>query len=143
MFNSAYMHDKVGADKGFSLLELLLVVAMLAVMVSVALPMWQQPQTQVHRQQAWMQLQRLALAQDMYLSQTGHLAETVLELPVALTADSYQYSLLTQNGGWTVVAVVKLTGRQNNDVQCARLQIDQDGNQRAFTEAGTETQSCN
>ena len=52
------MHNNQPA---FSLVELLLVLAIVSVMLALAVPTWRQHQLAAGRQQAWLQLQDLAL----------------------------------------------------------------------------------
>ena len=59
---------------GFSLMELLLVLALVSVIVAMAMavPAWRHNQLAAGRQQAWMQLYRIGLQQEMWHLQYGH-----------------------------------------------------------------------
>jgi prepilin-type N-terminal cleavage/methylation domain-containing protein len=56
---------------GFSLMELLLVLTLVSVILSLAIPTWRQHQLSAGRQQAWLQLQRIGLQQEMWHMQHG------------------------------------------------------------------------
>lgn len=47
-------------------MKLLLVLALVGVMLGLAIPTWRQHQLPVGRQQAWLQLHRIGLQQEMW-----------------------------------------------------------------------------
>jgi Tfp pilus assembly protein FimT len=55
-------------EHGFSLMELLLVLvlALVSVIVAMAVPAWRHNQLAAGRQQAWLQLHRIGLQQEMW-----------------------------------------------------------------------------
>ena len=128
---------------GMSLLELLLVLAILTTMLSMTIPLWQQPKVQAQRLQAWLQLQRLALAQNLYYSQQGAYAERLQDLPLVILDDGYKYSMTMTPSGWILVATVAANDTQQQDKYCWQLRLDQDGNQQSYNHIGALVEGCN
>jgi len=106
---------------GFSLLELLLVLALVSVLMSLALPQWQDQQTKVRRQVAWLNLQHIALAQAEYQHQTGVVAANIADLGVPNKDVGYDYLIRSQEKAFAIVAQVRASGSQQRDTACWQL----------------------
>ena len=127
---------------GFSLLELLLVLAIMSLLVSLALPQWQSQQHLVRRQLAWLQLQNIALAQAEYQQQKGAYAQTMMELGVPATDNAYSYSLTNFTDGFQIVAQVLVPGPQQSDSQCWQLVLHSSVGTYGMSKAGQRQNLC-
>ena len=78
-------------EHGFSLMELLLVLALVSVIVAMAVPAWRHNQLAAGRQQAWLQLHRIGLQQEMWHLQYGNYFTDIASLTPALDTLRYSY----------------------------------------------------
>ncbi len=106
---------------GYSLLEVLLVMAMVVSLVALALPSWREQQYTVRRPLAWLQLQHIALAQSEYKQQTGNFATSLTQLGVPTQDDAYGYSLQVAEESHTIQAKVLSPGPSQGDKTCWQL----------------------
>jgi type IV pilus assembly protein PilE len=129
-------------QKAFSLLELLLVLALVAVLLAFALPAWQQHQRMAGRQQAWLQLQRIGLQQEMWYLQQGTYCDDMSLLTPAPEQILYDYQVQVSATTYLLSAMAKANGPQANDSQCQRLTLASDGETKSYSKT-SESWSCN
>ena len=128
-------------QRGFSLMELLLVLALVSVMLALAVPTWQQHQLAAGRQQAWLQLQRIGLQQEMWHIQHGHyFADIGLAIP-DLEQSRYGYQVHLSDAGFLLSATVNANGPQSHDAFCWRLTLADTGEMKSLGKGG-EIQLC-
>jgi prepilin-type N-terminal cleavage/methylation domain-containing protein len=133
--------NKVQA-RGFSLLEVLLVLALMALLSGLALPYWQAQQYPAKRHLAWLQLQQLLLAQVEHHMQTGAYATDLVVSTNTGQKLGYVYQLqLTEDGLW-LKAIVLESGPQSGDHQCWQLWLHETGQPQAFDKQGNQTLAC-
>jgi prepilin-type N-terminal cleavage/methylation domain-containing protein len=124
-----------GRQSGFSLIELLIVVAIILIILAVAVPQYNKAMMHGREMAAIQQLKTLETAQTQYMSQFGRFATTLAELgpaaagapegpssagliPQSLASGSnsgYNFTLAAQPGGFAVTAVpvsFNTTGRR-------------------------------
>lgn len=129
-------------NQGFSLLEVLLVLALMAVLSGLALPFWQAQQYPAKRQLAWLQLQQLLLVQVEHHMQTGDYAADLVAATNTGQRVGYSYQLqLTEDGLW-LKAIVLESGPQSGDQQCWQLWLHETGRRQAFDRLGNQTLAC-
>ena len=121
-------------QQGFSLMELLLVLALVSVMLAMAVPTWRQHQLAAGRQQAWLQLQRIGLQQEHYIKDIG-LASLAAE-PLR-----YDYQVHLSDVGILLSAMVNANGPQSHDELCWRLTLSDTGEMKSLGKGG-ENQLC-
>ena len=107
--------------RGLSLLELLLVLALVSVLVGLGLPQWQGQHIQLRRQLAWLNLQHIALAHAEYLHQIGDDASDIASLGMPNKDAAYDYLLRSEETAFAIVAKVRAPGSQQNDKACWQL----------------------
>jgi type IV pilus assembly protein PilE len=127
--------------QGFSLMELLLVLALVSVMLAMAVPTWRQHQLAAGRQQAWMQLQRIGLQQEMWHMQHGQYFEDMSLVNPAVERLRYSYQIHLTDAGLLLSATVRANGPQRHDALCWRFTLSDTGAMKSFGKGG-ESQVC-
>ena len=126
---------------GFSLMELLLVLALVSVLLTMAAPTWRQHQLTAGRQQAWLQLQRIGLQQQMWLIQHGRYFEDVSLVRPVVDGLRYSYKIHLLEVGLLLSATVNPSGPQSHDVLCWRLTLSDTGEMQSLGKGG-EMEVC-
>lgn len=129
---------------GLTLVELMVVVAVLAVLAGVAYPLYTNQVQKARRADAKVALERIALAQERFYTLNGAYAGALdvstLQLSTALAGgdseDGY-YELSIVGGGQTFTITASKTGSQAGDDDCATFTIDQLGRKTATDGGGT------
>jgi len=129
-------------QQGFSLMELLLVLALVSVMLAMAVPTWRQHQLAGGRQQAWLQLQRIGLQQEMWRIQQGHYFENIALVNPAVEQLRYDYQIQLSETGFVLSAMVNANGPQRHDALCWHLTLSDIGEMKSLGKGG-EVQVCN
>ncbi|HLK20188.1 MAG TPA: DUF2950 family protein [Bryobacteraceae bacterium] len=129
--------------EGFSLVELLVVMAIIAVVLGVAIPSLQKARLNAEETMVVRELHTIGQAETQYHSQFGKYAATLRELgpPVRGAADGpqaahlipanlasgekngYMFSMTSEAGGFAVVAIPKVFGSTGRRT----FYLDQDG----------------
>lgn len=116
------------AHKGFTLIELMIVVVVIAVLAALAIPAYQGYTEQARRADAKSALLAIQLAQEKYRANNttyGTLAQ--INYPTS-SPDGYYNVAVTVNAGppSTFVATASPTGKQAGD-SCGDFAVNQDG----------------
>ena len=108
---------------GFTLIEIMVTLAILGIIVVIAVPVYNERVVQARRNDAKQQLLRLQLAQEQYRLENNAYATTA-QLGVPVT-DWYTYNVVAQSAtGYTLSATAK--GAQTDDeAACQTLTLDQ------------------
>ncbi|WP_166425087.1 type IV pilin protein [Paraglaciecola sp. 20A4] len=107
---------------GFSLLELMIVIAIAGMLLLVALPSYQRHITHSHRFDAQTALLKWQIQQERYrLSHSTYASNAVLPAPVS---NFYDYSV-SDISATTFTLQAQATGRQEGDSGCTELSLDQ------------------
>ena len=128
-------------EHGFSLMELLLVLALVSVIVAMALPAWRQNQLAAGRQEAWLQLHRIGLQQEMWHLQYGHYFTDIASVTPALDTLRYSYQIHLTKRGFTLLATINVDGPQSHDTRCSQLSLSNTGEVKSLGKGG-EIQAC-
>jgi type IV pilus assembly protein PilE len=137
--------------QGHSLIELLVTLTILSIIVSFALPGWQQLLTTTRRNDATTALTRLASKQEQFYLQQHRYASTAelaLAPPAGLglsTTHTGYYELVSTllTNGFSATAIVTSDGLQRDDTRCWLFGIDATGRRWAETDTGSDsTRHC-
>ena len=141
--------------QGFSLIELLIVVSVLAIVLALGVPGYRQYLIRANRSDATAALLRIAAAQERYYLQNGRYATTRQELEAAppdglgtgkTERDFYVLELAPNGGGpatgFIASATVRLGGAQSDDEECRVFMLDERGQHTAFDRFGDSNERC-
>ncbi len=116
--------------RGFSLIELIIVVAILAIIVGIAVPSYSKYMTQTRRADATTTLMEVASEQFRYYSENNEYTDSMADLGygAADTAPSkeglYTISLESATANSFVITATPVTGAaQENDTECTTLTL--------------------
>lgn len=119
---------------GFTLIEILIVIAIVGILAAIAIPSYTQYMTQTRRLDAKAFLQEVAGEQVRFFSDNNRFATTMTELGYGEedTQDSPDghYTISIANlvpTSFTLTATVVSTGQQANDDKCGNLTLDSTG----------------
>lgn len=136
----------VTPNKGFTLVELLIVVGIIAILATVGWPLYEQQQMKQRRTDAVIALTTLAQEQERSYSQNGSYTTTLSQS----TSDKGYYSLsvsLTCPAGYgdrcyKLTATAVNTQVQYEDTDCRTISIDHIGRKTSANDGGTATTNC-
>ena len=140
--------------RGVTLMELLIVIVVIGILASIAVPSYRQYMMRAQRVDATAALLRVAAAQEKYYLQNNRYADNALlsanqpgGLGITGTAKGF-YSLTVANPtdptvDFVVTATTVSSGPQGNDTNCATFTIDQSGAKTATnSSAADNTDKC-
>jgi type IV pilus assembly protein PilE len=116
---------KTRASQGFSLIELVVVLAITGLLAVIALPAYQGHMRKVRRGDAQGSLQRIQLEQSRWRSQNEAYTSRLSDLGLAtnLSAQAYYQLSITQASSDGFVAQATAIGDQAKDGDCAFMQL--------------------
>lgn len=111
--------------RGFSLIEIMIAVAIIAILAGIALPSYQEYVRTSRRVDGQNSLQQLMLAQEKYRSNNTSYASSLTELPgiQASSADGHYTIAITSANGSGYAATATATGDQAKDSACATMTL--------------------
>jgi type IV pilus assembly protein PilE len=129
-------------QRGLTLIELMVVVAVMAIIASVAYPLYTAQVQKSRRADAKVALQTIALAQERFFTINGEYTGGLSTLQIGTTSEQGYYDLsITLAGGdneqFTATADAVSSGAQGGDSDCAQFTIDQLGVKSATDGGGT------
>lgn len=139
------------AIRGFSLTELLVTLAILALLAAAATPLWVKQLERARRLDATDALMRVAVLQERFQFENGRYAragELAVPPPAGLGVAGtergyYQLRLRAPegglSGGFSVEAIADQEGPQAGDGQCRVLSIDSTGRRASESASGEDT----
>jgi type IV pilus assembly protein PilE len=128
-------------EHGFSLMELLLVLALVSVIVAMAVTAWRHNQLAAGRQQAWLQLHHIGLQQEIWHLQYGHYLTDITSVTPALDTLRYSYQIHITKRGFTLLATTNVDGPKSHDTRCSQLSLSNTGEVKSLGK-GDEIQAC-
>ena len=131
-------------QRGLTLVELMVVVAVMAIIATVAYPMYTAQVQKTRRADAKIALESIAMAQERFYTVNGRYADILSTLQVSAAvqsgaSDEGYYTVAVTNPGGTQLftATASGTGRQAGDTDCASFTINQQGVKTATDGGGT------
>jgi|SRR5690242_10093070 type IV pilus assembly protein PilE len=122
----------MGRMRGFTLLELMIVVVIIAVLAAVAIPTYGRYAFRAHRADGQELLLRVATAQERYYATAnayGGLTDIGFDNPAISEKGFYSVTVVASSSSQAFVATATPVGGQANDV-CGPLTIDNAGVKR-------------
>ena len=123
-------------SRGFSLLEMLIVLVLVGVVGALALPGFRRQMTRVHRTEAMIALLQLQSAEEkFYLRHNAYTSDLTtappggLGIPTTTISNKYLLSIAVADDGQTFIATAAPTptGGQDADQECLAFSIDARG----------------
>lgn len=127
-----HMNKKPTSGIGFTLIELMIVVAILGIIAAVALPSYSNYVKRGHRSEGRAYLMNAAALLERYYSDNNQYAIATDTMPASVAADAGATSETGKYTGSMTVAspfqIYTLTATQNfNDTECGNLTLAHDG----------------
>ncbi len=135
---------------GLTLLELVLVLAISAILLSIAYPVYTDYVQRVRRVEAITALQVIALAQERFYTLQSQYATQLTDLPLDIPAwqagmteqGYYQLALAEQTDTQTYRVTATAAGPQTRDTVCRQYWLDQLGQRGTTNSAGVASAGC-
>jgi prepilin-type N-terminal cleavage/methylation domain-containing protein len=144
--NQKSKHSAKDTKKGFSLIELLLVIAIIGILAAVAIPLFLGQRTKAAHTEAKTNLETIKLLEEKYFSENGfygadgtyQYTESSITLQTLLPEFqpgdpktlNFDYTLVISNTGTQFLATAQ--GKAGTIVEGATFSIDQDNNRSGF-----------
>lgn len=114
-------------QQGFTLIELMVTVAVVGILSAIAYPSYQQYVTRTHRTEAQTVMMSQAQAQERLMTNTGAYASQTINSPEG-SSDSDRYYQITvttpTSGSYSITATPEA---RQNDEKCGTLKLDSVG----------------
>ncbi len=119
---------------GFTLIELMITVVIIAILAAIALPSYRQYLLQSHRLDATTALTQVQMAQERYRGNNTNYAPDFTTLGTTPSSSYYSFSMPSGSYGQDQYSIVATAiGNQASDTACAVIQITQTTSDLTYT----------
>ncbi|WP_113720934.1 type IVa pilus pseudopilin TppA [Aeromonas salmonicida] len=132
----------IGFFRGFSLVELMIVVAIVAILGTIAYPSYQQYLLTSHRVDAKKMLLDAANRQETYFMDFNQYTSSAADLNLSENSDAGHYRLVLSAAGNTFRLSATASGAQGADSDCVVFSIDQNGTRSALDSSDSTNNDC-
>lgn len=143
------MNYKKKKSPGFTLIELMVVIAIVGLLAAIAIPSYKDSTRRANRADAQITLSRLSTLQERYFFRTNQytgdfndLISGVANNTTSITSDDgyYTVALTATASTWSLVATA--TGDQANDTECTTLTLTNLGSKTSADDNAAATTGC-
>jgi len=114
-------------NNGFSLLEILIVIALIAIVSAFSIPYYQQHIISAHRKAAAISLHKLAVAlEQFYMANNTYKNAKIDELKIT-APKHYQIEITDASDSKFSLIARPIDSQAKNDSECGALMLDSDG----------------
>ena len=129
-------------DFGFTLIELMIVVAIIAIIAAIAIPAYSDYVTRARRADGKTALIAIQLAQEKFRANNPAYTATMASLPAATTSPKGYYTLSVSTASSTAYIAIAAPTIAQVDPECGSLIIDQNSSEAVTGTASATPDKC-
>ena len=134
---------KIRTAKGFTLIEIMLVVALLAILVGIAIPAYNKQKLKGNRATAINALTTAAQAEERWYTDNGTYTGNAADIGLPATTEGGRYNLgVASPTSDTFTVTATAASGQLADENCREFTIDQAGRKRSEDKDGNPSEGC-
>lgn len=139
---------RAGQENGFTLMELMIAIVVVAILTSIAIPTYNQQIQKSRRTEAQIALVEMANLEEQFFSNNFHYSTTLSLLPYAATTDGgsgyYRLSVASPSGRSFTITATPVAGKaQADDTSCTTFTLTNLGVKGATKSGGADnTANC-